>query len=75
MIDHDRTRLAATISVVAVVFVLIGLSLLSFTRFVGWTIVVFGAFGAIQAVLVGLGLVTISRADGDTEPRREDERP
>jgi hypothetical protein len=32
-------------------------------------------FGAIQAVLVGLGFVTISHADGDTEHRRADERP
>jgi hypothetical protein len=73
--DRLRTRRAATISVASLVFVVIGLSLLPLSPFVGWTVVVFGAIGALQAVLVGLGLVTISDARQEPEREQEDQRP
>jgi hypothetical protein len=69
--DRDRTRLATTISIASVFFCVVGLALLLVTPFVGGTFVVFGAIGAVQAVLVGLGLVTISDARHRSRAERE----
>jgi vacuolar-type H+-ATPase subunit I/STV1 len=73
--DRDRSWLAATISVVSVFFAVVGLALLLVTPFIGGTFVMFGAIGAVQAVLVGVGLVTISDARHKAKHERKDERP
>jgi hypothetical protein len=71
--DRERTRLAATISILSVIIIIIGLALTAVSGFVGLWVMVLGAFGAVQAVLVGVGVMKFAppESDDDETERRD----
>ena len=57
MSDRERARFAAATAVVAAIFFVAGVALTGVSTSAGYTLLALGALGAIQAVLIGLGLM------------------
>lgn len=65
--DHERTRMAATIAVFGAALFFIGIVVLPYSFVGGLALSTLGALGAVQAVLVGLGVVRYDRRQADND--------
>lgn len=72
MTDRERTIFATSCAVIAALLVVAGLLLIPVSSIVGYAVAGLGAIGAIQAVLVGLGLVRYGESVRGRETRDDE---
>ena len=68
MTDHERTVTAALVAVASLVLIAVGVLLDHAVPLAGFVLIALGGLGAVQAVLIGLGVMRVGEQNRKRDP-------